>query len=165
LREDEVTEQAIVDALKQPPVMVEKEGPATGGTRKRGFAPPRVDPAPKAAPQRTASMLITFATDSAILTSGARAALDKVARALSAPELAGARFSIEGHADPRGDEEYNLRLSRQRADSVVTYLVRERSIPGERLEALGKGSSELMNRAVPAAPENRRVTIVVRAGV
>ena len=81
---------------------------------------------------------------------------------LSPREVTVKSVTVEGHADPRGADDHNLQLSRQRADSVVSYLVRERGMPSERLEAVGKGSHELMNKAVPAAPENRRVTIVAR---
>ncbi len=166
LREDEVSEQAIVEALKPPRAAATEE--AENGPRRRGFRPALIGATASAAmapmQQRKASMLITFATDSAELTLSARTALDTVARALKSPDLAGTRFRIEGHADPRGDGVHNLQLSRRRADSVVDYLVHERGMPSDLLEAVGKGSSELMNRAFTAAPENRRVTIVVRQG-
>jgi outer membrane protein OmpA-like peptidoglycan-associated protein len=154
LPEAEITEQAIVDALKPAP-----EESLPSGRRKRSFRPALAT----IAPPRQASMLITFATDSATLTPSARSALDVVVRALKSSELASANFSVEGHADPRGGDEHNLRLSRQRADSVVSYLVQEGGLPSERLQAVGKGSSELMNKAVPTAAENRRVTIVAHS--
>jgi OOP family OmpA-OmpF porin len=51
-------------------------------------------------------------------------------------------------------------LSQQRAESVRSYLVSTHSIAAERLKAEGKGDTDLLNRKVPSAPENRRVTIV-----
>ena len=92
----------------------------------------------------------------------AKAALDVVARALRSDKLAAANFRIEGHADPRGGEEHNVELSMRRAESVVAYLVREQGIPADRLQPVGKGASELLNQTNKLAPENRRVTIVVR---
>lgn len=80
--------------------------------------------------------------------------------ALQSPKLADFRFSIQGHADPRGNPEKNLQLSQHRAESVRDYLVTYKQIPNERLQAIGKGDTELMNRSNPIAPENRRVTIV-----
>ena len=71
-------------------------------------------------------------------------------------------FTIEGHADPRGTEELNLKLSPARADSVRAYLMSSHGLAAERLNAVGKGSSALMNASDPAAPENRRVTIVAQ---
>lgn len=106
----------------------------------------------------SASLLITFQTNSAELTRSAKSSLDVVAQALQADKLANFRFSIEGHADPRGSAEENLKLSQARAESVVNYLAGH-SISRERLQAVGKGDTELANSQKPDAPENRRVTI------
>ena len=113
-----------------------------------------------AAKKPAASLLITFVTNSAELTSAAQSSLDIVARALQAERLAEFKFAVEGHADPRGSDEYNLRLSQARAASVVDYLVARHHIDRDRLKPIGKGNTELANAARPTAPENRRVTIV-----
>ena len=86
--------------------------------------------------------------------------LDIVARALRSEQLASMRFTVEGHADPRGTVEGNMVLSLARAQSVSGYLVRLRGVEEGRLSAVGKGSSEPLNTVNPIAPENRRVTIV-----
>jgi outer membrane protein OmpA-like peptidoglycan-associated protein len=73
------------------------------------------------------------------------------------PEL---RFEIQGHTDGDGSEEYNLELSRQRAESVLKYLVLF-GIEPTRLQAKGYGES------IPVAPndtdenkaKNRRVIL------
>lgn len=162
LREDQVTEAGLVEALGGA---LDDHARSANGIRTRGFKPVQA-PAGKSAgaPGRTgrAPLLITFVPDSADLMPSAKAALDVVARALRSEKLAAATFRIEGHADPRGGEDHNLRLSTRRAESVVDYLVREHGIASERLQAIGKGASELLNRADKLAPENRRVTIVVR---
>lgn len=106
------------------------------------------------------SLLITFDTNSANLTPSAKQSLDVVGQALASDKLASARFGIEGHADPRGIAAANLKLSQLRAESVRDYLVGNANIDRARLEAVGKGDRELMNKANPEAPENRRVTIV-----
>jgi outer membrane protein OmpA-like peptidoglycan-associated protein len=106
------------------------------------------------------SLLITFETNSAMLTPGSRQSLEVVGQALSSDKLAPFRFSIEGHADPRGTPAANLKLSQLRAESVRAYLVDTMRVDAARLEAVGKGDRELMNKANPEAPENRRVTIV-----
>lgn len=152
LREDQITEAAVAEALGVPEA-------APDGVRTRGFK--LVTPRPPGAP-RQASLLITFLPNSDELQQSARVALDKVGRVLRSEKLTAASFRIEGHADPRGSDALNAELSKRRADSVVTYLVREHGIPPERLEAVGKGSTELLNTRDPTAPENRRVTIVVR---
>jgi outer membrane protein OmpA-like peptidoglycan-associated protein len=106
------------------------------------------------------SLLITFDTNSANLTPSAKQSLDVVGQALSSNKLASFRFAIEGHADPRGVSDANLRLSQLRAQSVRDYLVQNMNIDRSRLEAIGKGDRELMNKSNVEAPENRRVTIV-----
>lgn len=151
LKEGEADVNTLVDALtpKKP-------------VRMRGFKIVREDagtPAPAAAPAK-AHLLITFDTNSANLSERAKTSLDAVGQALSSDKLSGARFAIEGHADPRGGAAANLKLSQLRAQSVRDYLVNQLQIDAARLDAVGKGSQEPMNKANPQAPENRRVTIV-----
>ena len=43
---------------------------------------------------------------------------------------------------------------------MYELVVDKMGIGRERLNAIGKGSTELLNTTQPAAPENRRVTIV-----
>jgi outer membrane protein OmpA-like peptidoglycan-associated protein len=153
LKESQVNEQTLVDALT-PPVRTRswRPGVATAGT------------AAAAAPQTAkASILVTFVTGRADLTPDARQALDVLAAAMKSERLASVRFTIEGHADPRGSEELNLRLSQARAESVRDYLTANHGLAADRINAVGKGSSALMKPSEPAAPENRRVTIVSQA--
>lgn len=150
LKEGQVSEQTLVDALT-PPVRTRswRPGLAAGGT------------AAAAAPQTAkASILVTFVTGKADLTPDARKALDVLAAAMKNEKLASVKFTIEGHADPRGSEELNLRLSQARAESVRDYLTATHGLAADRINAVGKGSSALMKPSEPAAPENRRVTIV-----
>lgn len=163
MREGQVTESALIEALTPPPTM---SGP--GKTRSirlgRIEEPPRTALRPGAGAAPSASLLITFRTNSAALTSEARQALDVVARALKSERLAEFQFSIEGHADPRGSPEANARLSQERADMVRRYLVDAHGIDPARLVSVGKGDLEPLNRANPSAPENRRVTFVTQSG-
>lgn len=121
------------------------------------------DAAPQQAARKpSASLLITFQTNSAELTPQARQQLDVVAQALRNEKLADFTFNVEGHADPRGTQGQNLTLSQQRAESVRRYLVGTHAIGAERLSAVGKGDAEPLNTGNPAAPENRRVTLVTK---
>lgn len=158
----QVTEDALVDALALDPPTADDA--ASGAMR--GFRPaaPRATgssfrPAKAAAPGK-ANLLITFATGSADLTAETLQVLQTVARALQSDKLAGFAFRIEGHADPRGTPDYNLKLSQDRAQSVVAYLTGKLGVLPERLQPVGKGSNELLNPAKPDSIENRRVTIV-----
>ena len=156
MKEGQVSEDALIDALTPPPaplltrsirIIRDEEG---GGPAK-----PVARPRPA-----SASLLITFETNSAALTKAARQALDVVGKALTSDKLGSFRFGIEGYADPRGQSDVNLKLSQARAESVRDYLVSAHGIDRARLEPVGKGDRELMNKANPSAPENRRVTIV-----
>jgi outer membrane protein OmpA-like peptidoglycan-associated protein len=162
LKESQVTERALVEALAPRPAEA-PPAPAVPASAADGDVTRGFKLAPAAPPPRKQSILITFNTNSADLLPSTRKMLEIVARALQSERLAALKVVVEGHADPRGDEAGNRRLSQARAQSVVDYLVREQRIPAERLTAVGKGSSELMNRAVPTAPENRRVSLVTQA--
>jgi OmpA-OmpF porin, OOP family len=147
-----VTEENLLDALTPSDQIVTRSlrvRPSGAGV-----------PAPTAARKPSASLLITFETNSAELTAAAKQQLDVVGAALKNDRLAEYNFNVEGHADPRGNAESNMVLSKQRAESVRAYLVGNHGIVAQRLNAEGKGDLELLNRAYPAAPENRRVTIV-----
>lgn len=146
MKEDQVSKSALIDALT----------PA-GPIRTRSLHAVRDAPAAAQAP--SANLLVTFDTNSARLTSNARKALDVVAQALQSEQLSGHEFVIEGHADPRGTADANLRLSRERAESVRDYL-NSKGIDPNRLKSVGKGATALLNPADPTAPENRRVTFV-----
>jgi outer membrane protein OmpA-like peptidoglycan-associated protein len=159
LKNKDVTESALIEALGV-------EAPATAASGgMRGFKPAapgaggKPSAAAKPAPGR-ANLLITFGTNSSVLTGDSLGALDTVAKALQSDALAGLTFRVEGHADARGDDDSNRKLSQQRAESVVAYLVSKHGVLPERLTPQGKGAAEPLNRERVDAPENRRVTIV-----
>jgi OmpA-OmpF porin, OOP family len=156
LRGNDITESALIDALTPEPTQKTPRLRSIRVSPNNDVETKYVKPAKPA----SASLLITFETNSAALTPHAKQSLDVVAQALSSSKLADFRFAIQGHADPRGDSESNLRLSQLRAESVRQYLVQNKQVEDGRLEAVGKGDKELLNSSNPIAPENRRVTIV-----
>jgi OmpA-OmpF porin, OOP family len=72
------------------------------------------------------------------------------------------RLSIEGHTDSDGAEDYNLKLSQDRAASVKTYLVETYKIDSKRLEAKGWGETKPIdkNDTAEGKADNRRVELV-----
>ncbi len=74
----------------------------------------------------------------------------------------GLKLEVEGHTDDIGSEEFNQKLSEQRADTVRTYLT-EQGLNGDMITAIGFG------KTMPAVPntnaanrqKNRRVEMVV----
>ena len=107
------------------------------------------------------ALQIRFAYDSARLTPAGRRQLREMARALQDPALKRCVVLIEGHTDTFGSEQYNLRLSRRRAQAVRDFLV-SCGVAAERLRVRGLGESR------PLVPEgdkeaqapNRRVEFV-----
>ena len=162
LRGSDITESALIEALTPH---ADPEGASPGAApsvRTRSIKvmrEPTEQPGTQVAKKAQASLLITFETNSAELRDEAKHSLDVVGKALQADSLAKFNFAIEGHADPRGGDDLNYRLSQARAESVMDYLVGTHGINRGRLKAEGKGSSELLNTDDPTAPENRRVTI------
>lgn len=80
------------------------------------------------------------------------------------------KIIISGHADQLGDPQSNLQVSRQRAQTIRTYLV-GKGVPGELVDAQGEGSRKpLVNcdmqmpraQLINCLEPNRRVEIEVR---
>ncbi|MBI5488888.1 MAG: OmpA family protein [Deltaproteobacteria bacterium] len=80
---------------------------------------------------------IQFETDSAVFLPDAFDLLDQVAASIQGhPEIL--LLEVQGHADERNSDEYNLELTRDRANAVVEYLV-GRQVDADRLLAAGYG--------------------------
>jgi outer membrane protein OmpA-like peptidoglycan-associated protein len=69
-------------------------------------------------------------------------------------------ISIEGHADARGTEEFNQRLSEQRAESTRAMLV-QFGVPEASLRVVGHGKSHLKIPTPLPEERNRRVEFIV----
>ena len=83
-----------------------------------------------------------------------------LADSLYHPFLLGYRFIIVGHTDAVGGREANLALSQRRADAIREALVNPFGINPGRIEAVGLGEEQLLNRRDPKAAENRRVQLI-----
>ncbi|OGT96813.1 MAG: hypothetical protein A2X80_09950 [Geobacteraceae bacterium GWB2_52_12] len=70
---------------------------------------------------------------------------------------------VEGHTDNIGGKEANLRISRQRAESVVDFLVNTSGIERSRLTAVGYGESRRVayNTTPEGRQKNRRIAIIL----
>jgi outer membrane protein OmpA-like peptidoglycan-associated protein len=101
---------------------------------------------------------VSFDLGQATLTPGSFAALDEVAASLVAnPEV---RVEVGGHTDDSGTDEFNLRLSVERAEAVRGYLI-SRGVTPDRLEARGYGTQEPIasNDTEQGRAQNRRVEL------
>ncbi len=98
---------------------------------------------------------IFYAFDSAELLPESKKELLAITKILK--ENPDVKVELSAHADRKGGEEYNLKLSERRAKSVVDFLV-EQGIPAERLVPKGYGEkkprivTELLNTYFPYLP-------------
>lgn len=69
---------------------------------------------------------------------------------------------IEGHTDSVGDHEYNVNLSKERAESVMRYLIDNFGVSATRIRAEGYGPDRPVadNETVEGRQKNRRVMAV-----
>jgi outer membrane protein OmpA-like peptidoglycan-associated protein len=105
---------------------------------------------------------VYFEVNKSVVQPAMRSRLLEIARALS---TAGDDSSIliEGHTDADGSSEYNLELSRLRAEAVRSVLVAG-GVPADRVETQGYGETRPVatNRSAAGKAQNRRVEIVLQ---
>lgn len=91
---------------------------------------------------------------------GAREKLAKVSGILLA--YPGLKIELEGHTDSIGSDEYNQKLSEQRAGAVRDYVVGQ-GVPGNTVTAVGMGKNNPVasNDTGAGRQRNRRVDMVV----
>lgn len=168
--------------------------PATSSTRPTAeiaaaTAPPASDaptaaPAPAAAAARTVDapaaprapaaaastanpipdVVLRFAFDRSELSEAAKHTLTTTL-ATTGAETGNLSFSLGGHADATGPDDYNQKLGLARADAVRKYIVEALNVPAARVSVSSYGETQ------PAAPnttragraENRRVVVTVTA--
>jgi peptidoglycan-associated lipoprotein len=140
--------------------------------------PPAAPPAPQPAPptedelfrnktleQLNAEKPLTdtfFAYDSTELTAEARAAIQKNVDWMK--RWTTTKVMVEGHADSRGTNEYNLALGERRADAVRDYLV-SLGVSADRLTIVSKGEEQPFCSEETEAcwQQNRRGHFIVTA--
>jgi outer membrane protein OmpA-like peptidoglycan-associated protein len=103
---------------------------------------------------------VLFDTGSYTLRSAAREKLAKISGILLA--YPGLKIQVEGYTDSTGSEEFNQRLSEQRAGMVRDYLI-DQLVPASSVTAQGFGKSQPVapNDTVDGRQRNRRVQLVV----
>jgi OmpA-OmpF porin, OOP family len=107
---------------------------------------------------------VLFKVNSSVLSDDAKQQLDQMAG--NGSSLAGAKryfIAIQGFTDKTGSAEYNLELSRRRAEAVQTYLVANHNIPVYRIQIVGLGKDKPVNeqKTRDERQANRRVEVTL----
>jgi len=105
---------------------------------------------------------IGFEYDRAVIKPDSYYILDAVVAAMNGyPDITA--VDVQGHTDERGDDRYNLDLSRRRAAAVVTYLV-DHGVAARRLTSHGYGETQPLDPSHTEAAwaKNRRVDFILR---
>ncbi len=108
------------------------------------------------------TMAINFRVNSAVLSREAKAQLDSVAT--KARIAKGFVIEVSGFTDTTGSVDKNRRLSQQRADAVVRYLVENHQIPLRRIVTpFGYGETQAIadNTTRAGREANRRVEVKI----
>ncbi len=101
-----------------------------------------------------------FAYNSSAIDPKANEILKKLSDCFTTGPLAGTPVRLIGHADPRGDEEYNMVLGGRRADNVKKVLVRLGS-RSEQLETTSRGELEARGTDEESWARDRKVRVEI----
>lgn len=110
-------------------------------------------------PDPTIDLQVPFEFKQAKLTESGKKQLDQLAMAFQQPGLVDAKFELAGHTDQVGGQDYNLKLSLDRANAVRDYLAKRHGVASVRMTTQGYGFTRLADPQNPTAAVNRRVEV------
>lgn len=169
---DRKTEGGIADAQKkadnatQQATKAENDAQSANTLAQKGVdeasrAQQQIENADNFQPMKSETVLFKF--NHADLTPEDKEQLDTLAQSVTSMK----HYVIEvtGYTDKVGDRQYNLELSRRRADTVVRYLTANGKVPLTRIHNLGYGEDmpAADNKSRDGRKQNRRVELKVLA--
>ncbi|WP_320169340.1 OmpA family protein [Maridesulfovibrio sp.] len=169
----EKNSKGMIAGLK--PNMVEMAPPAAGIQPEDSIQPAEAPatvktPTPAKTPDQTAkpkpksiNLAVQFDSDSSVINQDSYPLLNELGKALISNNLKNKRILIAGHTDSDASPEYNLKLSKERAEAVKQYLTQNFPIPPQRIGTTGFGESQPL---VPNTTKynkllNRRVQVSI----
>lgn len=150
------SQKPVVAPVQRPPVQ-------------KALAPPRGEhgqPEPSQCQKMLEATLnsrqIQFETGKAVLRPSSYPTLDRLA--VAAKKCAVTDIEVSGHTDSRGARPMNMRLSKMRAQTVITYLMKK-GVPAQRLTAIAHGSTNPLasNATTAGMQRNRRVEFAIKS--
>ena len=101
-----------------------------------------------------------FAFDSANVQGQDTSTLEKVATCFSSGPLKGRSLKLIGHADPRGETEYNFVLGSSRADAVGGFL-RSKGVDKAKIATTSRGELDATGTDESTWSRDRRVDVML----
>ncbi|KTR84586.1 outer membrane protein OmpA-like peptidoglycan-associated protein [Novosphingobium fluoreni] len=103
---------------------------------------------------------VTFAVDSTEISPSFQASLDRVAQSMV--QYPDSLIDVYGHTDSTGSAQYNMDLSKRRADAVARYLI-GRGVSSARIQTQGMGKNYPVadNATAEGRAKNRRVEVKI----
>ncbi|GAC1538940.1 MAG: hypothetical protein NVS3B10_03570 [Polyangiales bacterium] len=101
-----------------------------------------------------------FAFDSTNIRPEDAKPLDAVATCFATGPLKGKKLALIGHADPRGDGDYNFALGQSRADSIAKYLSTKGLDKGQ-MSSTSRGALDATGTDEPGWSKDRRVDLML----
>lgn len=99
-----------------------------------------------------------FAFDSANLTPRDHRVMQQLADCFEKGPMQGQKMSLVGHADPRGTDDYNIKLGQERADNVKKFLV-QKGMADTRIQTSSRGKMDAKGYDEPSWAQDRRVDV------
>lgn len=99
-----------------------------------------------------------FSYNSAKVSPAADALLAKLVECFTTGPLAGKSMSLVGHADPRGDEEFNFVLGGRRSDNVSGALAKK-GLPGTQMKTTSRGELDARGQDEASWKADRKVEV------
>lgn len=134
-----------------------QDGDGDGNVKSETSAPVGVD-------DRIAKMCdlpeARFDFDSASVSPSAKRVLDAIVTCFTTGPGKGHNMNVVGHADPRGETEYNFGLGQQRAGSVASYL-KKAGLADDRVESSSRGELEATGTEEAGWSRDRKVEILL----
>lgn len=128
---------------------------SANGTKERVFSTPSPT-VQKAEAVSTKKVVIEFPTDGYVLSNDARALIDKEFLQI-VKQFNNVYVRVEGNTDDTGAYEYNVNLSKKRAQSVADYLVSQ-GMDRNRFVVVGNGPSKARKAGVKGSAQEYRTT-------
>jgi peptidoglycan-associated lipoprotein len=101
-----------------------------------------------------------FAFDSANIRAQDQEILGQLATCFTSGPLAGREMRLVGHADPRGDEDYNMVLGGRRADNVKSFIVKK-GLDDGKVVTSSRGEMDSTGTDEASWSQDRRVDVML----